>query len=141
MTVRDYLSRIERLFLLSPAVASFEVKEHEERPQEGFIRMKGMLSNGDLLDAFEFVVAAGDEVQTLRYRIHWQGEDGRLKQRWDNAPHHKGIPSFPHHVHQGWPEVVGTSEPMTIEKVLTLVTEEFRRDERYGPGTADDAIR
>jgi Family of unknown function (DUF6516) len=34
------------------------------------------------------------------YSYHWQ-EDGKMIRRWDNAPHHKDLVNFPHHVHDG----------------------------------------
>src|SRR5262252_8079887 len=119
--VRDYLDEIEQMFLLSPVVRSLQVREREERLQEGFIRLRAVLSNGDLLEAFEFVVATPDALQTLTYRIHWQQEDGRLRRRWDNALHHKEVSTFPHHVHIGLADHVESSEPMTILKVLAMV--------------------
>ena len=123
--VRDYLDEIEQMFLLSPVVLSVQVREREERLQEGFIRLRAVLANGDLLEAFEFVVTISDRIQTLTYRIHWQQRDGQLKRRWDNAPHHSDVSTFPHHVHLGPAEHIGPSEPMTILQVLALVEEEI----------------
>lgn len=119
--IDDYFDRIERPLLLSPVVLALQVREREERLQEGFIRLKATLSNGDLLEAFEFVMIAPDGIQTLAYRLHWQREDGRLRRRWDNAPHHQEIATSPHHVHLDLTEHVGPSEPMTILKVLALI--------------------
>jgi hypothetical protein len=125
-TVSAHLDDVEQAFLLSPVVRSLQVREREERLQEGFIRLRAVLSNGDLLEAFAFVVATPDALQTLTYRIHWQQGDGRLKRRWDNAPHHKEVPTFPHHVHVGRAEHAESSEPMTILKVLALVEREVQ---------------
>ena len=110
-------------------VRSVQVREREAWLYEGFIRLRAVLSNGDLLEAFEFVVATSDALQTLTYRIHWQQADGRLKRRWDNAPHHKEVPTFPHHVHVGLADHVESSEPMTILKVLALVEGEIHTEE------------
>lgn len=33
------------------------------------------------------------------YSFHWQKETGELIIRWDNAPHHQEIKTFPHHMH------------------------------------------
>jgi Family of unknown function (DUF6516) len=127
-TVSAHLDDVEQAFLLSPVVRSFQVREREERLHEGFIRLRAVLSNGDLLEAFEFVVTTPDALQTLTYRIHWQQGDGRLKRRWDNAPHHKEVPTFPHHVHVGLTEHVESSEPMTILKVLALMEGEIQTE-------------
>jgi hypothetical protein len=70
-TVRDYLDEVERLFLLSPVVGSFQIREREERLHEGFIRIRAVLTNSDILEAFEFVVATPNAVQTRTYRLHW----------------------------------------------------------------------
>ena len=42
------------------------------------------------------------ELHTLdyqRYSYHWQKENGELIMRWDNKPHWRNIPTFPHHKH------------------------------------------
>ncbi|MHB8232628.1 MAG: toxin-antitoxin system TumE family protein [bacterium] len=33
------------------------------------------------------------------YSYHWQDENQNLILRWDNAPHHNRILTFPHHKH------------------------------------------
>lgn len=128
-TVSVYLDDVERALLLSSVVRSLQVREREERPQEGFLRLRAVLSNGDLLEAFEFVVVTPDALQTRTYRIHWQQGDGQLKRRWDNAPHHQEVPTFPHHMHVGRAAVVESSEPMTILKVLAWLEGEIHTDE------------
>ena len=102
-TVRDYLDEVEHCFYSLKVVHSFQIREREERLHEGFIRIRAVLTNGDVLEAFEFVVATPDAVQT-QSRIGCTGSkaDGRLKRRWDNAPHHRDVSTFPHHVHD-WP--------------------------------------
>jgi len=68
-TVSAYLDDVEQEFLLSPVVRSLQVREREERLHEGVIRLRAVLSNGDLLEAFEFVAATPEALQTLTYRI------------------------------------------------------------------------
>jgi hypothetical protein len=125
MEIVDYFDEIARLCLLSPVVRSFQVREREERPQEGFIRIRAALSNGDIMEAFEFVVAFSRAVQLRTYRIHWQSADGQLRRRWDNAPHYPGIWTFPHHVHVGPSDHIESSPRMTIAEALALVKAEI----------------
>ena len=33
------------------------------------------------------------------YSYHWQDAEDNLITRWDNAPYHKDIETFPHHLH------------------------------------------
>lgn len=95
MSIGDYLNKTERLFFLSPMVGSFQVRERQEQRQEGFTGVRAVLSHGDLLEAFEFIVAAPHEIQTRTYRIHWQSANGQLMRRWDNASHCPSIPNLP----------------------------------------------
>ena len=36
---------------------------------------------------------------TFKYAYHWQDKEGRLRWRWDNAPHWPDTPTHPHHKH------------------------------------------
>jgi hypothetical protein len=40
----------------------------------------------------------------------------RMVVRWDNAPHHREVESFPHHKHAG--RTIEASKDMTVELVL-----------------------
>ena len=56
---------------------------------------------------------------TVRYRYHYSHADGRLIFRYDNAPHHVEVKTFPHHKHV----LTGTLE--SSEKLLNQVMEEI----------------
>ena len=66
-------------------------------------------------------VATQTPCKPLPYRIHWQQKDGRCKQRWDNAPYHRAISTFPFHRHLGAADHIESSEPMTILMVLAFL--------------------
>jgi hypothetical protein len=57
VSIGDYSNETEHLFFLSLIVGSFQLSERQEQRQEGFIGVRAVLSHGDLLAAFEFVVA------------------------------------------------------------------------------------
>ncbi len=50
------------------------------------------------------------------YSYHWQTEEGKMIIRWDNAPHHKNILTYPHHKHIG--ENILPSYAITCEEIL-----------------------
>lgn len=59
------------------------------------------------------------ELVTLResdYRFQYMDQRGELIRRWDTAPHHRGIRTFPYHVHTQ--EGVGASRKMNLIRVL-----------------------
>ena len=52
---------------------------------------------GGRLDIFEFATYETGNVIVQKYRYNFIIRDKLI--RWDNAPHHKGLASFPHHIH------------------------------------------
>ncbi|MFH1907434.1 MAG: DUF6516 family protein [Chloroflexota bacterium] len=54
-------------------------------------------------------------------------ENQALIFRYDNAPHHKEVKTFPHHKH--FPEEVTTSQEPTLHTVLMEITH-YHRGER-----------
>lgn len=53
-----------------------------------------------------------------KYSFHWQTQQGDCLIRWDNAPRHQGIETFPYHRHIGKEEKIESAPPMNLEKVL-----------------------
>lgn len=88
-----------------------------ERPDLTQIRGRIVFSNQSVLHIREnHVVATG----WIDYSYHWQTSDNELIHRWDNA-HSVPFDTSPHHQHIGSEETIQSSEPMTLEKVLTHI--------------------
>ena len=51
-----------------------------------------------------------------KYRFHYMDQDNQLICRWDNAPHHQEIKTFPDHAH--YPD--GIRESISKELIATL---------------------
>jgi len=60
-----------------------------------------------------------------KYSYHWQTHSGKLVCRWDNAPHHRTVPTFPHHKHKGNKEEVLPSKEVTLEQVLNIIDKQL----------------
>ncbi|QTA89677.1 toxin-antitoxin system TumE family protein [Desulfonema magnum] len=56
-----------------------------------------------------------------KYSFHWQDVHGNCILRWDNAPHHQGVSTFPYHRHFGKEEHIQESQPMRLETVLEYI--------------------
>ena len=54
-------------------------------------------------------------------------ENYGLKIRWDNAPHHRQIATFPHHKHIEEEDNIHESEEPTIQGILELIKSEINR--------------
>lgn len=59
--------------------------------------------------------------QARKYAYQWQQADATLLIRWDNAPHHEHIATYPYHQHVGHEENVQPSMAMTLEIVLSFI--------------------
>ena len=54
--------------------------------------------------------------KSRQYRYHYMDERNNLISRWDTAPHHKELKTFPHHIHL--PDGVKESKPLKLVDVL-----------------------
>ena len=108
--IDDYLRQIDELLSASPVVRDVEIIRRTVRDTEWekvlHYRYRVFLIDGGLVEMSERLVEIRGTVVTTKYRHHWQDSEGRLRQRWDNAPHHPEIDTFPHHLHDGAEEQV-----------------------------------
>lgn len=106
---------------------------------------------GDIIAAIEVVSWSQQHVRVMRlrfvdqsfldirltargdYSYHWEHRmvDGGIH-RWDNAPHHQHIVTYPHHLHDGEEtNVVASSLPLAsadeaLKYVLTVIAARLR---------------
>lgn len=80
----------------SPVVQRYQVLDFKTFEGGWYYKVKATLEDGSVLHAREYV-----ETQERNYAFHWQDEQDQLRVRWDNAPHHDHISTYPHHKHVG----------------------------------------
>lgn len=100
-------------------VEEYEVLDYRDWMGGFYYRLVIRLRNHTTLFVREYV----DETERT-YFFHWQDQNNQMIVRWDNAPHHRYIPTFPHHKH--------TSDGVFESSVIALpdVLEEIRKSER-----------
>jgi len=117
-----YLARVEeKLKELEPLISSSQISiEHRSSNR---VVLKGMIIfiDGSSLHFLEYVLEEDNKLLRVSYRFHYIKQDGSLAFRYDNAPHHPELPTFPHHKHIPGNKVVSFSE-----KSLTDVLDEIR---------------
>jgi hypothetical protein len=112
--IHDYFDAIETRLIASPIVAVFDVIRREVTSTDGKIRIRATLTDGGLLELFEYVVEDQGQLNTQKYSFHWQNAKEELIHRWDNVNHYPDLPNAPHHMHQAdgsvqpVPDVPGT---------------------------------
>ena len=104
----------------SPLVKDVEVMELVEEESVQFLRAKAEMIDGSLLYVRELFFP-----NQSKYSYHWQTQTGELLLRWDNAPHHPELSTFPNHKHEG--ERVSPSVRVSIEEVLAELAARLKR--------------
>ncbi|WP_297073456.1 DUF6516 family protein [Thermococcus sp.] len=104
----------------SPAVKGYKILDYKEGEGFYFLKIKAELIEGSVLYIREFV-----SEEEYHYSFQWQ-KDGKLIVRWDNAPHHRDIETFPHHKHVGSQDNIQPSKEISLEDVLRVIEEEIK---------------
>lgn len=84
-------------------------------------RLRVTLQNGSMLQCVERAHVKSGGLLIEKYSFHWQRADGSLIRRWDNAPHHPEITSFPNHLHEGDENHVLAHEAVDVFQVLEKI--------------------
>jgi len=70
------------------------IKITKDNPDTGHFRLKALLTEKEFIEIFEFYFSGN----LLKYSYTYIKDDNSIL-RYDNAPHHKKLKSFPHHKH------------------------------------------
>ena len=119
MNARDYYLSLQDTIHSAPHVLSSDTRFEGIDVNECYVRGVLILIGGFELRIAEYVVT--EPVLTRsKYRYHLQASGGKLISRWDNAPHHPDVSTFPDHRHDDHGEV-HPSPPMNVPDVLSAV--------------------
>jgi len=94
------------------SIEFFEIAEEEHISK---LKAKLRLYDGTILWVREVCIKEAIEA----YSYYWLRPDETVIIRWDNAPHHKEISSFPHHKHIG--SEVELSQEKSLQEVLSFI--------------------
>ena len=85
-------------------------------------RVRLQLIDNSILEITEIFVF---DINKRKYSFQRMDKNYDLKIRWDNAPHHRQIATFPHHKHIELEENIHESEEPTVEEILELIRTEI----------------
>ena len=86
MNTREYFSQIETIINDCPIITHFSTEFDEIDQFVGYLKGKLDLMDGSTLNFIEFIEIENEIVNRLKYKYHWQSENGELIERWDNVP-------------------------------------------------------
>jgi hypothetical protein len=87
--------------------------------EQGIIEGRLLFFDSSLLEFDETVLVRHEVIQKLRYAYHYQNGMGELIFRYDNAPHHPSISTYPHHKHVG--DGVEPCQPPDLSEVMAEI--------------------
>lgn len=98
-------------------ITGYEVQDYKQWASGFYYRLKIQFENRSVLFVREYV----DEKERS-YAFHWQDEDNQMIVRWDNAPHHQHILTFPHHKHT--PEGIFENSEIALLDVIKVIRQQ-----------------
>jgi hypothetical protein len=116
VNAREYYSELQAAIHSVPQVWRSDLRFEEIDEHECYVSGVLLLTGGYELYVAEYVTTSPTEAR-LKYRYHLQTPDGQLVSRWDNAPHHPDVATFPDHRHDDQGEIC-SSPPMTVPAAL-----------------------
>jgi len=99
----------------SKIVLDFSILEFKNFSDGFYIKVKVIF-----VDNSELFLKEYNDKTKRNYSYHWQNNNGELLVRWDNAPHHRNIKTFPHHKHVK--EEIDESYEVTLEDILKRIS-------------------
>lgn len=136
--ISEYFRNLVRLFENSPLVVTHDAKLTWVSPTKAYVEGRSLFVDGSQLHFFEFLTTPAapyeresqGEVRRIKYRYHYQEKDGSMIFRYDDAPHHPDVKTFPHHKHTPM-EIIGSPVP-SLEAVFEEISREVIRKIQEG---------
>ncbi len=108
----------------SDIVAGFSVLEHRRYGSSMSFAARVQFVNDSTLHIRDYLFLDGRR----KYSYHWQDVKGNLILRWDNSPHHKEVPTYPHHRHISGE--ITESHEWDIREILKVISNRILADKK-----------
>ena len=116
-----YVASMEAAIRDCVTVATYSLNTVHLSPCTGYVKGEILFVDGSHLTFFEFLLQRPAGLLRDKYRYHFMDADCRLVFRYDNAPHHSTVATFPHHRHR--PSDVTVSSAPSFTEVLVEAQE------------------
>lgn len=121
--IETYFAEIEVAIQAFPHIDSYSLNKKVYNNSIGYIRGSITLENGCRLDFIEMkqIGLPGK----IKYRYQYMDKQHTTIFRYDNAPHHKNLHTYPHHKHTV-AGIIACSEP-SLHEVLFEIAQTMRK--------------
>lgn len=110
MLTDDYFQQIEYDIIQYPYIAEYNISKEKRSLHIGIIEGRIFFIDASVLCFLEFVNVK-ESIEKYKYSYNYQDKNGKTVFRYDMAPHHKKLQTFPHHKHLSSGEVINALEP------------------------------
>ena len=125
MLITEYFQQIDSVTSDCIYVVETNVIKDRRSLHLGVIEGQLLFTDDSVLHFIEFVNVK-ETIESYKYSYHYQDCNGRLIFRYDMAPHHQEIDTFPHHKHLASDKIIGVSIP-TLVRVLGDIGEQIEQ--------------
>lgn len=124
MTIEEYLAKLDaKLQEIAPVIISSSTqREVDANLGVGFIKGRITFVDGSTLEFSEQL-----PVERTKFRFHYMDARNNLIVRWDSAPHHRNLRTFPFHLHT--PQGVEEHPAITLLEVLDEIETMIKLEE------------
>lgn len=122
--IEEYYQRVENILREFPIIRSYSLSKKVYNNQQGMVSGKITFENGSSLDFLEVIDI--ERETKLKYRYHFMSKLNKLIFRYDNAPHHPHIESFPHHKHIA-KSIKKSAEPSLYDVLLEITKKSTKK--------------
>jgi len=127
MQVIDYFSEVQSLIRSSIFVENVDVEYEVKSRSIGIVHGVLEMIDGSTLEFMELINIKRGKVIRLKYRFHLMNINAEMVFRYDNAPHHLEIATYPHHKHVKGEKVPRPSKEVGLKDVLLGLEEMISR--------------
>ncbi len=128
--LRAYLERVRaKIEELEQLISSVSLHTDQRGPTRLVLKGTIIFINGTKLHFLEYISAEDNILERIVYRFHYVKPDNKLIFRYDNAPHHPELETFPHRKHLANGTVVASEEqtlPRVLDEIKALVLRVLR---------------
>jgi len=96
--ISRYFADFEYKIIGLDFILGSEVSKRKINNFLGIIESKLFFEKG-ILEILEVIIIIDGQLIKKKYKYHFQNQAGGMIFRYDNAPHHQSITTFPHHKH------------------------------------------
>ena len=98
--IRKFIEDIEKVIRASPIILSSDIQNYFD-PFGEFVYFKShiIFIETSILALAIFAIESNDILIIDKYRFHYMSSREEMLFRYDNAPHHPGTETHPHHKH------------------------------------------